>query len=212
MSDNTPYVVKQILRLYDIETIAFANKKSDYISMTVHVIFTPKKVSAISPKSVKCYGVVNYYKKGKRLEEMMLATELEMPILDYVDDKVSFYNFVEELIRDGADKEYDALDEIIKNEHNAFDKVIKKIVLPKHSWIVDYEILSYIEEELAVNRKTYYRVNYFTTTEWRKNNGNEVLSNDMKKVEDITKTLFKALGFDENHKLDGVDFYVVAPS
>ena len=114
MSDNTPYVVKQILRLYDIETIAFANKKSDYISMTVHVIFTPKKVSAISPKSVKCYGVVNYYKKGKRLEEMMLATELEMPILDYVDDKVSFYNFVEELIRDGADKEYDALDEIIK--------------------------------------------------------------------------------------------------
>lgn len=109
MSNDSPYVVKQILKLYDIETISFANKKSDFISMTVHVIFTPKKVSSISPKSVKCYGVVNFYKKGKRLEEMMLTSELEMPILDYVDDKPSFYNFVEEVIRDGADKEYKKL-------------------------------------------------------------------------------------------------------
>lgn len=92
-----------------------------------------------------------------------------------------------------------------------FDKVIKKIVLLKNPWIVDYEILTDFEGDLGFNRRTYYRVNYFTTTEWRKKNGNDVLLNDMKKVEDTTKALFKALGFDENHKLDGVDFYVVAP-
>jgi hypothetical protein len=106
MSDNTPYVVKQILKLYDIETHKFVNKKRDYISITVHVIFTPKKESSISPKKVGCYGVVGYYMKGSKLEEMMLNSELEMPILSYVDDKSSFYSFTEEIIRDVADKEY----------------------------------------------------------------------------------------------------------
>jgi hypothetical protein len=106
MSDNLPYVVKQVLKLYDIETHAFVNKKRDHISITVHVIFVPKKVNSISPKKVGCYGVVGYYKKGSKLEEMMLNSELEMPILSYVDDKSSFYSFTEEIIRDVADKEY----------------------------------------------------------------------------------------------------------
>lgn len=106
MSDNTPYVVKQVLKLYDVGSMAHPNKKRGYISITVSITFTPKKESSISPKSVSCYGVVNYYMKGKRLEELMLTSELEMPILDYVDDKPSFYNFVEELVGDVADKEY----------------------------------------------------------------------------------------------------------
>jgi hypothetical protein len=37
---------------------------------------------------------------------MMLNSELEMPILSYVDDNTSFYSFVEGIIRDVADKEY----------------------------------------------------------------------------------------------------------
>lgn len=109
MPDNSPYVVKQVLKLYNIETIAFANKKREYISITVHVIFTPKNKSSISPKSVKCYGVVNYYEKGNKLEELMHTSELEMPILSYVDDNTSFYNFVEEIIRKVADEEYEKL-------------------------------------------------------------------------------------------------------
>jgi len=109
MSDNTPYVVKQVLKLYDIEALAFSNKKRDHISITVHVIFTPKKESSISPTNVKCYGVVGYYKKGSKLEEMMLNSESEMPILSYVDDKSSFYSFVEDKIRKVADKEYKRL-------------------------------------------------------------------------------------------------------
>jgi hypothetical protein len=109
MSDNTPYVVKQVLKLYDIESFAFSNKKRDHVSITVHVIFTPKKESSISPTNVKCYGVVGYYKKGSKLEEMMLNSELEMPILSYVDDKSSFYSFVEDKIRKVADKEYKRL-------------------------------------------------------------------------------------------------------
>jgi hypothetical protein len=106
MSDNIPYVVKQVLKLYDIENHAFVNKKRDHISITVHVIFVPKKVSSISPKKVGCYGVIGYYKKGSKLEEMMLNSELDIPILSYVDDKDSFYSFVEETIRDVADKKY----------------------------------------------------------------------------------------------------------
>jgi hypothetical protein len=106
MSDNTPYVVKQVLKLYDIEALAFSHKKRDYVSITVHVIFTPKKESSISPTNVKCYGVVNFYKKGSKLEEMMLNSEAEMPILSYTDDKSSFYSFVEEKIRKVANKEY----------------------------------------------------------------------------------------------------------
>jgi hypothetical protein len=211
MSNNTPYVVKQVLKLYDIESIAFVNKKRNYISITVHVIFTPKKISSISPTNVKCYGVVNFYKKGNKLEEMMLNNESEMPILSYIDDKSSFYNFVEEKIRDVADKEYNALDEMVKNavdkEHDALDKMIKKMILPRYPWIVDYVISSQVEGEESVNGKIYYIVNYFIAPEWRKNNDDEVLLNEMKKVEDITKTLFKSLGFDENIKFASVDFY-----
>jgi hypothetical protein len=55
---------------------------------------------------VGCYGVIGYYKKGSKLEEMMLNSELDIPILSYVDDKASFYSFVEETIRDVADKKY----------------------------------------------------------------------------------------------------------
>jgi hypothetical protein len=90
----------------------------------------------------------------------------------------------------------------------AFNKVINKLIMAKYPWIVDYEILSDSERDLAFDRKTYHRVNYFVTPEWRKNNDDEVLLNDMKKVEEITKTLFKALGFDENNKFAGVEFYV----
>jgi hypothetical protein len=116
MSDNLPYVIKQVLKLYDVEAWAFSNKKRDlsnkkrdHVSITVHVMFTPKKESSISPTNVKCYGVVGYYKKGSKLEEMILNSELEMPILSYVDDKSSFYSFVEEKIRKVADKEYKRL-------------------------------------------------------------------------------------------------------
>jgi hypothetical protein len=107
MSDNTPYVVKQVLKLYDMSHLEYVYKKPLHVSITVHIIFTPKKESSISPKKVSCYGVVNYYyRKGGKLEEMMLISELEMPILSYIDDKPSFYSFVEETIRDVADKKY----------------------------------------------------------------------------------------------------------
>ena len=141
----------------------------------------------------------------------MLNNESEMPILSYIDDKSSFYNFVEEKIRDVADKEYNALDDMVKNavdkEHDALDKMIKKMILPRYPWIVDYVISSQVEGEESVNGKIYYIVNYFISPEWRKNNDDEVLLNEMKKVEDITKTLFKSLGFDENIKFASVDFY-----
>ncbi len=108
-------------------------------------------------------------------------------------------------------KNYQSLDGVefySYEDNNVLDKVIKKNVLPKYPWIVDYKISSAIEGEWGVDRKTYYYVNYFINPEWRKNNDDEVLLNDMKKVEDITKTLYKSLGFDENNKLGSVDFFV----
>lgn len=105
MADSSPYVVKQILKVYNMDSLAFAHKKRGYVSITVHVIFTPKEESSISPKSVRCFGVVNYYKKGRKLEEMILPSEREMPILSYINDNLSFYDFVEEFIIKKADEE-----------------------------------------------------------------------------------------------------------
>ena len=110
MSDNIPYVVKQVLRLYNLDTVSFVNDKNNgYISITVHVIFSPKIKNSITPKNVRCYGVVNYYKKGRKLEELMHISGREMPILDYIDDMPSFYSFVEKKIIESADIKYNRL-------------------------------------------------------------------------------------------------------
>jgi hypothetical protein len=111
MSDNIPYVAKAVLKLYDISTPTFVTHKRNYIVISVHVILTPKEESSISPRSVRCYGVVNYYTKGRRLEEMMLTDLESIPILSYIDDNKSFYDFIENIIMKVADEKYDTIKE-----------------------------------------------------------------------------------------------------
>jgi hypothetical protein len=85
---------------------------------------------------------------------------------------------------------------------DALNKLIKKLVLPKHPWIKDYEIL---EDVVSLKRQKYYRVNYFVT---RDGDGTFERAEDMRNVEEITTTLFKLLGPAIYQKLEGVDFYL----
>ena len=94
----------------------------------------------------------------------------------------------------------------------ALNKVIKKMILPKFPWIIDYEVLVDSHEKWNGFQKTvkdeYYKVNYFILSDWYySNDGDDVWLNKMREVKDLTKTLFMALGFDKNQKLEGVEFY-----
>jgi hypothetical protein len=83
----------------------------------------------------------------------------------------------------------------------AFNKVIKKLILPKYPWIVDYELVVEIEDSGDYTHKyEYYRVDYYINNEWRPNEKTD-------EVRELTGTLFKALGFDKNQKFDGSWFY-----
>lgn len=93
----------------------------------------------------------------------------------------------------------------------ALNKVIKKMILPKFPWIIDYEVLVDDYEKwngTPDDKGEYYRVNYFFVSDW-----DDSVEFDYDKwldkrreVKDLTKTLFMALGFDKNQKLDGVEF------
>jgi hypothetical protein len=93
----------------------------------------------------------------------------------------------------------------------AFNKVIKKIILPRFPWITDYEVV--VDRDDSINdypdKGEYYRVNYFFVYDW-----NDSVKFDYdewydrrRDVKSLTKTLFSALGFDKDQKLEGVEFY-----
>lgn len=109
MSDNIPYVVKQIMKLYDISHLTYINKKRGYISITVHIVFTPKEVNVMSPKKAASYGVVNYYMRNRRIEELMHVGDRDIPILSYVNDIDSFHTFLEDYILKVADEAYNEM-------------------------------------------------------------------------------------------------------
>jgi hypothetical protein len=83
--------------------------------------------------------------------------------------------------------------------NTALDKIIKKIIIPKYPWIKDYSIS---EDSVGGStlRRTYYRVDYFIDPRYD--------GKDLRKVEEVTRMLFNALGYNEYHKFDGVNFYL----
>jgi coproporphyrinogen III oxidase len=107
MSNNLPYVIKQIMKLYYVDTITYVNEKRNYISITVHVIFSPKEVNPITPEVIKSYGVVDYYKDHKEIGERFLFGNNQMPILSYITDTTSLDNFLDEVVEKAADEKYD---------------------------------------------------------------------------------------------------------
>jgi len=91
----------------------------------------------------------------------------------------------------------------------AFNKVIKKLILPKFPWITDYEVV--VDRDDSINdypdKGEYYRVNYFFVSDWEDSVDYDEWLDRRREVKSLTKTLFSALGFDKNQKLEGVDFY-----
>ncbi len=90
----------------------------------------------------------------------------------------------------------------------AFNKVIKKMILPKFPWLVDYEVV--VDRDDSINdypdKTEYYRVNYFVDRDWIDEVDDDEWLNHIGEVRSITKTLFMALGFDKK-QLEGVEFY-----
>jgi len=80
-------------------------------------------------------------------------------------------------------------------------KIIKSIVLPKFPWIEDYEILESRAENMD---RDYYRFNYFVTPD---EYDEFTVTEDMGEVEELTKSLFRMLGPDDNQIFEGVEFY-----
>jgi hypothetical protein len=85
----------------------------------------------------------------------------------------------------------------------AFNKAIKKLILPKYPWIIDYDLVVEIEDDTDLGRDSrnyeYYGVDYYISDEWTPIKADE--------VKELTGLLFKALGFDEHQKFDGSWFY-----
>jgi len=90
----------------------------------------------------------------------------------------------------------------------AFNKVIKKLIVPKFPWITDYEVV--VDGDDSINdypdKTEYYRVNYFVDRDWIDEVDDDEWLNHIGEVRIITKTLFMALGFDKK-QLEGVEFY-----
>jgi hypothetical protein len=90
----------------------------------------------------------------------------------------------------------------------AFNKVIKKMILPKYPWITDYEVV--VDGDDSINdypdKTEYYRVNYFVDRDWIDEVDDDEWLDKIGEVRSITKTLFMALGFDKK-QLEGVEFY-----
>jgi len=92
----------------------------------------------------------------------------------------------------------------------ALNKVIKKMILPKFPWIVDYEVSVDRYEQwngTPDDNNEYYRVNYFVEENQFDSLYFEKDYEKIREVRNLTKTLFMALGFDKNQKLEGVEFY-----
>jgi hypothetical protein len=90
----------------------------------------------------------------------------------------------------------------------AFNKVIKKMILPKYPWITDYEVV--VDGDDSINdypdKTEYYRVNYFVDRDWIDSVDDDEWLDKISEVRSLTKTLFIALGFDKK-QLEGVEFY-----
>jgi len=81
------------------------------------------------------------------------------------------------------------------------EKLIRKIILKKYPYIVDFEVIRTINE---MSRNIYYRVNLFIDT----NTTPDDLPED--KIKSEVKNLFQVLGPYENEKFDGTGFYKIA--
>ena len=112
MSNKLPFVVKQVLRLYDMEvnTVIVDTKNSSqgkYVRIKTTITFTPKEINSISPKTVKSYGVFDYRKDYRLFLDMEYLRNSDMPILSYIDDDYGLDVFLSEIVETESDKKFE---------------------------------------------------------------------------------------------------------
>jgi hypothetical protein len=89
----------------------------------------------------------------------------------------------------------------------ALDKLIKKLVLRKYPIIKDYEIIVDTFRSGLGGKKIgseVYRFEYNITPD---EDGTFTVTDDLRKIEELTETLFKMLGPMNYQRFGGVEFY-----
>jgi len=111
---NENYVIDHILKLYDLDIKSSYNyRKGNELShpklrVTTEVIFTPKKITTMTPEVAIAKGVWEYgyniskYRYSDSFENMIYIRKEEMPILPYIDGTYELDNFCEKITK----KEY----------------------------------------------------------------------------------------------------------
>jgi hypothetical protein len=112
MSNKLPFVVKQVLKLYDMEvnTVIVDTKNSSqgkYVRIKTTITFTPKEINSISPKTVKSYGVFDYRKDYRLFLDMEYLINSDMPILSYIDDDYGLDVFLSEIVETESEKKFE---------------------------------------------------------------------------------------------------------
>jgi hypothetical protein len=111
---NENYVIDHILKLYDLDIKSSYNyRKGNELShpklrVTTEVIFTPKKITTMTPEVAIAKGVWEYrfdkWRPGysDSFEDMRRITKDKMPLLPYIDGRYELDNFCEKITK----KEY----------------------------------------------------------------------------------------------------------
>lgn len=113
MSNELPAVVKQVLKLYNMEvdTVVMPTKsyeKTKTIRIKTTITFTPKEVNSISPETVESYGVFDYRIDSSRLFlDMVYLRDSDMPILSYIDDDYGLDVFLTEIVETETKKKFE---------------------------------------------------------------------------------------------------------
>ena len=112
MSNELPVVVKQVLKLYDMDvnTVIVETKTSSrgkYIRIKTTITFTPKEINIMSPETVESYGVFDYRKDSRLFLDMVYLRDSDMPILSYIDNDYGLDVFLTEIVETETKKKFD---------------------------------------------------------------------------------------------------------
>jgi hypothetical protein len=112
MSNELPAVVKQVLKLYDMDvnTVIVETKTSSrgkYIRIKTTITFTPKEINIMSPETVESYGVFDYRKDSRLFLDMVYLRDSDMPILSYIDNDYGLDVFLTEIVETETKKKFD---------------------------------------------------------------------------------------------------------
>jgi hypothetical protein len=112
MSNELPIVVKQVLKLYDMEVDTVivetnTNSRGKYVRIKTTITFTPKEINSMSPETVKSYGVFDYRKDSRLFLDMVYLRDSDMPILKYIDDDYGLDVFLTEIVETESEKKFE---------------------------------------------------------------------------------------------------------